>query len=114
MVLRLSYGGHRFLFTGDTEREADLALARWEERLRADVLKVGHHGSDTSTHRALLARVAPGLAVISAGEFNKFGHPAPEILERLERRGITVLRTDLRGAAIVTSDGSRLRWRTMM
>ncbi len=114
VVLRLSYGGHRFLFTGDAERAADLALARWEERLRADVLKVGHHGSDTSTHPALLARVAPGLAVISAGEFNKFGHPAPGILERLGSRGITVLRTDRRGAAIVTSDGSRLRWRTMM
>ena len=114
LVVRLSYGGHCFLFTGDAEREADLVLARWGPRLRADVLKVGHHGSGTSTDPALLARVAPGLAVISAGEFNKFGHPGPEILERLESRGITVLRTELRGAAIVTSDGIRLRWRTMM
>ena len=112
--MRLTYRGHRFLFTGDAERAADLELARWGERLQADVLKVGHHGSDTSTHPALLSWVNPGLAVISAGEFNKFGHPAPEVLERLRNGGITVLRTDRRGAAIVTSDGRRLRWRTMM
>ena len=114
VAMRLTYRGHRFLFTGDAEGAADLELARWGERLQADVLKVGHHGSDTSTHPALLSRVNPGLAVISAGEFNKFGHPSEEVLERLRNGGITVLRTDRRGAAIVTSDGRRLRWRTMM
>ena len=114
VVIRFTYGSHRFLFTGDAEEAADAALLRWGERLRSDVLKVGHHGSDTSTHSGMLALVAPELSIIQVGEFNKFGHPAREILARLHARGTSVLRTDLRGAAMVSSDGGVLTWRTMI
>ena len=71
--------------------------------LRADVLKVGHHGSNASTSPAFLAAVQPRVAVISVGAENRFGHPAPELLERL--RGIEVLRTDERGRVELVSDG---------
>ena len=115
VVLRLTYGKSRFLFTGDAgdAAEADLLRAtagRSRERgLSADVLKVGHHGSRFSTSEPFLRAVAPSIAVISAGRSNGFGHPAPEVLERLERRGARVFRTDQHGAITVTTDGVVLR-----
>jgi competence protein ComEC len=74
--------------------------------LRADVVKVGHHGSHASSSREFLAAVQPQLAIISVGAENRFGHPAPELLARLE--GVEVLRTDQRGRIELISDG--MRW----
>ena len=78
------------------------------ETPRADVLKVAHHGSRTSTTEEFLSAVAPTFAIVSAGFENSYGHPHPDILDRLERHHAVVLRTDLDGLITVRSDGRRL------
>lgn len=111
-MFMLSYGDHRFLFTGDSTTVVEEALLRESADLHADVLKVGHHGSDTSTTPQFLAAVAPSIAVISVGEKNRFGHPSRRVLRRLERAGAAIYRTDLHGDVRVTSDGKTLRVKT--
>jgi len=106
IVLRLDYGRTSFLLTGDAEREAEADMIAAGLPLHADVLKVGHHGSNGSTSAPFVAAVAPRLAVIQVGANNPFGHPHPEVLKRLA--GIEVLRTDLNGRVEVVSDGRRL------
>ncbi|MFC1751554.1 ComEC/Rec2 family competence protein [Patescibacteria group bacterium] len=109
LVLKLNYGETSFLFTGDMEKNLESYLAQTlEEELKSDVLKVGHHGSDTSTSEIFLGFVGPEYAVISVGENNKYGHPKPEILERLERFGATILRTDELGTIKIKSDGEQV------
>lgn len=107
IVLRVQYGAHRLLLTGDAERaEEGWLLARFAaEDLAADVLKLGHHGSRTSSSPALLDAVAPRLAIASVGAGNRYGHPAPETLAALLARDIPVLRTDHAGTIVLTSDG---------
>jgi beta-lactamase superfamily II metal-dependent hydrolase len=109
IVARFTYGTRAFLFVGDAEgaEEKDL-LRSAPDRLRADVLKVGHHGSRTSSSRAFLSAVAPREAVISVGVRNRFGHPAPETLESLSTAGARTWRTDRDGAVTATTDGRRL------
>ena len=104
IVARLSHLGHRVLFTGDAEPEAEALLLELGTDLRADVLKVGHHGSRYSSTSAFLAKVRPSLAVISCGVDNAHGHPAQETLQRLAVAGARVLRTDLDGEVTVTLD----------
>lgn len=120
VVLRVRHGAHRMLLTGDAEGEEEAwLLSRYAlQDLRADVLKVGHHGSRTSSSPALLDAVAPRVALASLGAGNRYGHPALETLEAFFARGIPLLRTDLEGSIIVRSDGSVLeiesrgeRWR---
>lgn len=111
-VVRLTYGQTRFLFTGDLEGAGEDALLASGEALRAEVLKVAHHGARTSSSAAFLAAVAPRLAVISAGQDNRFGHPHEETLRRLAEAGGAVLRTDRCGAVVVESDGKSLAART--
>ena len=99
-------GGRRVLLTGDVERDAEESLLREVPRLQADVLKVAHHGSRTSTTEAFLARVQPRLALISCGYRNSFGHPHSDVLEGLSAHRINTLRTDLSGSVCVNfSDG---------
>jgi competence protein ComEC len=74
----------------------------------ADVLQVGHHGSKNSTTQEFLDAVAPAIAIISSGDDNPYGHPSPELLERLEASGARVLRTDRDGAVHIETDGDRL------
>jgi len=119
VVTRVDYGTTRFLLMGDAEHgEEERLMARDPAALRADVLKVGHHGSRTSSTDAFLATVRPRLAVISVGAGNMYGHPDREVLEALTRAGAAVLRTDLAGSIVVRSDGTHLdvdagdaRWR---
>jgi competence protein ComEC len=106
VVLRLDYGRTSFILTGDTESEAEADMIAAGLPLRADVLKVGHHGSNGASSPAFIVAVAPRLAVIPVGADNKFGHPHPAVLERLS--GAEVLRTDLNGRIEVESDGQRL------
>lgn len=99
VVLHLRYGDFDALLTGDvTSRVEDELPARLPPGVRVEVLKVAHHGSTTSTSEAFLDRLAPGTAVVSVGRRNRFGHPAPPVLRRFERRGIPLHRTDEDGA----------------
>jgi len=109
LVVRIDHGRHRLLFAGDTEQHAESELIARKAPLRADVLKVGHHGSRTSSTAAFLAAVAPRVAVISAGAGNRFGHPHPEVVERLRARTRNVLSLAEMGGVIVESDGRDLR-----
>ncbi|MGO8994809.1 MAG: ComEC/Rec2 family competence protein [Polyangiaceae bacterium] len=109
IVLRIAFGDRAFLFVGDAQRseEGDLLLLP-RERLRADVLKVGHHGSRTSSSPPFLAAVSPKVAIVSVGGRNKFGHPHATTLAALGGIGARVWRTDQDGAITVTTDGRSL------
>ena len=112
IVVMVQFGDDRFLFTGDMENidaaENDLVAYWGEEVLRADVLKVGHHGSSTSTSYHFLRSVAPSYAVISVGEGNKYGHPNQEALNILGQAEVYVYRTDLMGTVVAVSDGGNI------
>ena len=110
IVIRMDYGSTSFLFTGDAawEEEQDLL----EMNIKADVLKVGHHGAATSTSQEFLDAVHPTFAVISVGADNKYGHPAQETLGKLQRLDVAVFRTDRQGTIICTSDGENLNFVT--
>lgn len=107
VVVMAEYRGVRILLTGDAERDVESRLAqRLGRTLRADVLKVGHHGSATSTTPPLLDAVAPRLALVSVGAGNRYGHPSPDVLDALRARGTQVVRTDDGGSIVVGIDGS--------
>jgi competence protein ComEC len=106
VVLRLTYGSVSFLLTGDLAFEGEDALLAATGDLRATVLKVGHHGSATSSGAEFITAVRPSVAVISAGQDNLFGHPSPATLLRLA--GIPVYRTDANGSVRFETDGRRL------
>ena len=114
VVLRLVYDRARFLLTADIEAEAEGFLARNSLDLDSAVLKVSHHGSGTSTTQLFLDRVSPLVAVVSAGEDNSFGHPDPNVIDRLEGSvGVEgVYRTDQHGTLEIITDGSTLWVRT--
>jgi len=102
VVVRLDCGEIEFLFTGDAEKEAEEMLTG---DIGAEILKVGHHGSASSTSAEFLARVNPEVAVISVGEGNRYGHPHEETLARLRENGVVASRTDITGSLIVTTSG---------
>ena len=106
LVLRFDYGDSSFLFTGDQESDAEEDVLASGADVDVDVLKVGHHGSNTSSSESFLAAVSPEIAVIQCGEGNEYGHPHLETLERLEAQNVTVYRTDLSGSIVITADGS--------
>ncbi len=110
LVLMLTIGMQKFLFTGDLEQEGEerLLTSYPAEALRADVLKVGHHGSNGSTGDAFLEAVNPRIAVISVAGDNAFGHPGFDLLDRLETQGAKILRTDQEGTIRMRCDGVRL------
>lgn len=110
LVLRVQCGNTSILMTGDAETETETVLLEQygAAHLAADVLHVGHHGSDTSSGEAFLRAVAPRHAVISCGAGNRFGHPDGRTLARLSAVGAEVFRTDLSGDILFTSDGENL------
>lgn len=105
VVIKLTYGENKFLFTGDAEKSEEDDI--WSN-IKCDVLKVGHHGSATSSSANFLKKVDPTYAVISCGMGNKYGHPTDEVLERLNSRNIKVFRTDLQGTIVFASDGKNI------
>lgn len=108
IVLKVQYGETAFLFTGDMETTAENDMMDyWDGRMdfTCDVLKMGHHGSNTSTSYRLLHEVSPTHAVISVGEGNDYGHPHKEPMTRLKQAGVVALRTDQLGHIIARSDG---------
>ncbi len=105
IVIKMTYTEVSFLFTGDIEREAESYLLSLGSKLRAQILKVAHHGSAYATSKRFLKLVNPKVAIICVGEGNPYGHPAPSTLRRLHNAGIKIYRTDLHGTIIVKSDG---------
>ena len=112
IVLKVRYGQTSFLFTGDAEYDEELNIVDAGYDLSADVLKVGHHGSDSSTSYIFLRHVMPKYAVISVGKDNNYDHPSAKTLSRLRDEGAEVFRTDLQGDVIATSDGENISFVT--
>lgn len=108
VVLLLDYRDTEFLLTGDAEEKIERGLLQRGALSDVEVLKVGHHGSRTSTSPGFLALVRPEYALISAGEKNRYGHPHAEVVERLEAFGSQLFRTDITGTLRLQSDGTHV------
>jgi len=108
IIARLVFDNNCFLFTGDASKSIERKVINKESNLNCNLLKVGHHGSKTSTSRELLEAVSPRIAVISAGKDNRYGHPSQDVLEILNDYGIRILRTDQLGDIKIISDGQNL------
>lgn len=110
LVVRVHFGNINILLPGDAEKQAEHEILKENagDALQSDILKVGHHGSKNSTTPEFLAAVHPRIGIISVGAANPYGHPSPELLERLDEAGVRVLRTDRDGAVHVLTDGQRL------
>lgn len=108
VVLKITYGNRKFLFTGDAETESEKDMIDAGFDLNSDVLKVGHHGSKTSTSQKFLDAVKPKYAVISVGP-DQNNLPKKETLNRLSKNGINVFRTDLNGNIIIATDGNEIK-----
>jgi competence protein ComEC len=110
VVCRLDTGNIEFLFTGDAEGPAEIALTGI---LDAEILKVGHHGSNTSSSTAFLNKIKPEVAIISVGQGNAYGHPVQDALQRIKDTGAEVYRTDLNGTIVVSTDGATYNVKTV-
>ena len=108
IVLRIVYGKTSFLLTGDAEMEEENAILDSGQNVKSTVLKVGHHGSRSSTNYRFLREVSPAYAVISVGAENSYGHPAEDTLSRMRDAGTTVFRTDMQGDIVCVSDGKKV------
>ena len=110
IAVRIDYGETSFLLTGDAEIEAEYDMLETGLELKADVLKVGHHGSDTSTSEGFIRAVCPSYAVISVGAGNSYGHPTAQTIERLTEYGVIYYSTDESGNITAYSDGKDIRF----
>ncbi len=110
IVILLTHGDNKFLFVGDAEEKAEEDMLAEGVSVKADVLKVGHHGSRTASSEAFLQAVEPTYAVISCGQDNSYGHPHAETLNKLRSMGVKVFRTDEQGTVVATSDGHEISW----
>ena len=110
LVLKLTFGRERILLPGDAEKktEREILAEHSEDALQADILKIGHHGGRNSSMPDFLAAVRPRIAVISAGADNPYGHPSPEVLQRLADMNVRILRTDRDGAVHIWTDGKKI------
>lgn len=107
-VIHMTYGKTSFLLTGDAEAGSEQEMLQSGSQLKSDVLMVGHHGSNSSTTQSFLDAVAPRYAVIQVGEHNNYGHPKADVLQRLNKKGITVYRNDEQGDIVFASNGTEI------
>jgi competence protein ComEC len=114
IVLRLEFDERRILFTGDIEKSAEFALLNGGDFLRANVIKVAHHGSKTSSTQAFVNAVQPEFAIISVGQTSMFGHPNKEVVERWRANGAHVLTTGNSGTITVSTNGRDLALQTFL
>ncbi|MDO5516061.1 MAG: ComEC/Rec2 family competence protein [Clostridium sp.] len=114
IVLKVEFGNNSFLFTGDAEDVSEKEMLSKGFDLKADVLKIGHHGSRSSTTREFLNAVNPKYAVISVGKGNDYGHPNDETIEKLHAKGIETYRTDESGTIVAVSDGNNISFNTSL
>ncbi|MFP4081270.1 MAG: DNA internalization-related competence protein ComEC/Rec2 [Candidatus Aminicenantes bacterium] len=112
LVLSLSYGKTSFLLTGDIGKHAEAEILKTAEKIRSQVLKSPHHGSNSSSSMDFLRKVHPQVVIISVGEGNRYGFPDPEVLNRYKKIGAKIYRTDLHGAIEISSDGKKISIRT--
>ncbi|WP_282804692.1 ComEC/Rec2 family competence protein [Clostridium tetani] len=110
IVLKGQYGENTFLFTGDAEQLAEKSILRNNTDIRAEVLKLGHHGSSTSTSDKFLEKVNPKYAVASCEKGNSYGHPHREIVKKLKDKNIKLYRTDENGDIVLISDGKNIKF----
>ena len=112
LVCKLIYKNFSMLFTGDIEEIAEKAIlskyVNKQELLKADILKVAHHGSKTSSIKEFINAVSPKYAVIGVGKDNKFGHPSEKTLETLNDKNVKIYRTDISGEIMIITDGSKV------
>jgi len=107
-VIKIEYGKTSFLFTGDAQKDVEKEILATNEDISADVLKVGHHGSSTSTTNDFLKKVNPSLGVISVGQDNSYNHPNDDTIKRLNDNKVTIYRTDKDATVVLSSDGSKI------
>lgn len=111
IVLKLTYGNTSILFMGDAEKEVETIIEKKD--ISADVLKVGHHGSNTSSSKTFLEKVNPSYAIISVGTGNSYGHPSNTTIQNLENLNTKIYRTDESGTIIMTTDGTNITFQTI-
>lgn len=107
-VIKITYGKSKFLFTGDAEKLSEKEMLNKNYDLSSDVLKLGHHGSSSSSSKEFLDKVSPKIAVISLGKNNDYGHPHKETTTELKKRNIQTYRTDVDGSVVLISDGKNI------
>jgi len=110
IVIRLEYGNNSFLFTADAEDVLEVEMLNSGYNLKSDVLKVGHHGSNTSTTASFLNAINPKYAVIQLASNNEYGHPSAEVISRLREKNIEIYRNDLDGTIVAKSDGNSIKF----
>lgn len=110
VMMRLVFGENSFMLTGDAEKKPEGEAIATGETLKSDVLKAGHHGSETSTTDSFLEAVDPDFAVIQVGEGNRYDHPSKSTLTKLQKKGIETYRNDLDGNIIASSNGKNIRF----
>lgn len=108
IVVKLKYGNNSFIFMGDAQDISEGEMLKKQLDIQADILKVGHHGSHSSTTQPFLDKVKPKYAVISCEKGNDYGHPHKEVLTKLNDKNINIFRTDLNGTIIATSNGKEI------
>lgn len=108
IVIRLVFGKNSFIFCADAEIENENDMLNSKYELKSNVIRLGHHGSSTSSSEKFLKAVAPDIAIISVGKDNDYGHPHSKITKRLDRLRIKTYRTDLNGTIILSSDGENI------
>ncbi|NFI55536.1 MBL fold metallo-hydrolase [Clostridium botulinum] len=110
IACKLKYGNTSYVFMGDAEALSEGEILAKQLDISADVLKLGHHGSHSSTSQAFLDKVNPRYAIVSCGKGNDYGHPHQETIDKLNKKGIEILRTDVSGTIISTSDGNNINF----
>ena len=113
LILYVSYGERRFLFTGDAEKEGEALLLEWNKNdIKCDIFSAGHHGAKTSNSLELMMAASPKYIVVSCGAGNSYGHPTAAALSNFEKCGATVYRTDELGTIVFVTDGTTLTLET--
>ncbi|KZL89793.1 ComEC/Rec2 family competence protein [Clostridium magnum] len=107
-VIKITYGNSKFLFMGDAESLSEKEILNKNHDISSDVLKLGHHGSSSSSSKAFLDKVSPKIAIISCGKNNDYGHPHKETSTEMKKRNIQVYRTDIDGSIVLISDGKKI------
>ena len=107
-VIKITYKNSSFLFTGDAEKDIEISLLHNKENIKSDIIKIAHHGSNTSSTKEFIKKVNPKLAVISVGTYNSFNHPSKDTLKTLKELNIKTLRTDINDTITLSSDGFKI------